>query len=178
MTGNKYQTEDPQGVDFAIEKLQNFLFSALNWENVEMFGRVDKVPNPEEKTALKPYAYYSGTDYRPVVRDDKFAANIFFVTADRAASQQGVSFTVETKIVFMIDLKRLYPTGPGRADHLAQTDALKALRGQTSFNVTSLGNGLRECLGEFDTEDIKFTNMPPNHVFCITGNLSYQVSCL
>jgi len=177
MTGNKYQTEEPKGVDFAIFKLQNFLFNALNWENVELFGRVDKVPNGEEKTALKPYAYYSGTDYNPVVRDDKFAANIFFVLADRANTQQGISFTVEAKIVFMVDLDRLYPNAAGRADHLAQMDVVKALKGQTNFLVTSLGNGLRECLGEFDTEDIKFTNMAPNHIFCITGNLSYQISC-
>lgn len=177
MIGNNHQLEDPQGVDFAIQRLQNFLFKNLSWENVEMFGRVDKVPNPENKTAFKPYAYYSGIDYRPVVRDDKFNANVFFVPADRATTKEGILFTIEIKVVFMVNLAKLYPGYAGRADQLAQKEANEAIKAQSAFSVTSIGTGLKESLGEFDIEDLKFTNMHPNHVFCITGNLNYHSSC-
>lgn len=177
MNGSNYLLDDPQGIDFAIQRLQKFLFSNLEWDNVEMHGRIDKVPNGEEREGFKPFAYYTSNDYRNVQRDDNYNANIFFVAANRNNATSPFTFTNEVRIVFMVDLKRLYPNYVGRADILAQKDALNTIQTQTAFTVTSIGTGVNESLGEFDNEDVKFTDMHPNHVFCITGQLSYTVSC-
>ena len=176
MTGNKYQIEPPVGIDFAIQRLQNLLFTAVSWENVQMFGRIDKIPNAEIKTAFKPFAYYSEMDYKPVVRDDNFSANIFFSCSDRSPTKEGISYINEMKIIVMLDLSRTHPN-TARADNLAQNEMVQAISQQTNFILTSIGTGMKECLGEFDTEDIKFTDMGKNHVFCLTGNINYQITC-
>lgn len=177
LNGENNALANPQGVDVAVQKIQNQLFSRLDWRDVQLFGRVSKVPNPEEKTGFKPYAFRSGKDYQNVTRDDRFNAQVFFVLADRQPTTGGILYKVECKIVFMINVAKLFPGSSDRADARAQSEAVKALTGQQTFAITSLGTGLKECLGEFDTEDLKFVDMQPNHVFCITGQLQYNISC-
>lgn len=175
--GNNYTLVSPAGVDASVQRVQNHLFKMLNWQKVDMYGRVSKVPHPEQKTAFTPQAYIRDKEYVDVLRNDKSSAQVFFVLADRSTTSQGALFTTECKIVFMLNLKEVYPTQVDRADTKAQEDVITALSGQGSFTVTSIGTGIKECLGEFDTENIKFTDIQPNHIFCVTGQLSYTISC-
>lgn len=176
MSGNNNILEDPKGLDFAIQRLQNLLFSDLSWTNIQMHGRVDKIPNPDN-TSFKPYAFFGGNDYKNVERDDNFTGNIFFVANDQSTSDNGISFTNSVDIVFMVNLRGLYPGYIGRASELAQKDAVMALANQTAFTITSIGSGVDEALGDLYKEDVKFTDMQPNHVFRITGNLNFLLNC-
>lgn len=176
MSGENNIIADPKGLDFAIQRLQNLLFRDLSWNNMQMHGRVDKVPNADND-GFKPYSYYLNNDYRNVERDDRYSGNIFFVANDQTTSNDGVSFINSVDVVFMINLKSIYPNYIGRASELAHNDAVKAFQNQTSFTITSIGSGVNESLSDFYKEDVKFTDMHPNHVFRITGNLSYLLSC-
>jgi len=177
MTGNNNTLENPKGSDFAIQRVQTLLFNKLPWENVQMYGRAVKVPHPEEKTRFTPQVRKTNGDHADPLRDDAFAANIFFTVADRANTAEGVLYKVECKIIVMLDLKKVYPNFNGLADEKAHEDVLRVLKTQKNFAPTSIGTGLKECFGEFDVENIKFTDIQPNHFFCVTGQLSYNISC-
>jgi len=177
MTGTNNTILEPKGSDFVIQRLQNRLFKDLDWEDIQMFGRASKIPYPEEKTRFSPQVCKSNGEYIDPLLSDSNNGNVFFVLGDRATTTEGFLYKIECKIIFMLNLKKVYSTYVGRADEKAHEDVVSVLKGQQNIAITSIGTGLKECLGEFDTENIKFTDVHPNHIFCITGQLSYSVTC-
>lgn len=176
MSGENNILSEPKGLDFAIQRLQNLLFSDLSWSNMQMHGRIDKIPNADNN-GFKPYAYFGYNDYKNVERNDKFNGNIFFVANDQSTSDNGISFNNIVDIVFMVNLESLYSGYLGRASEVAHNDAVKALANQTAFTITSIGSGVDEALRDLYKEDVKFNDMHPNHVFRITGDLNYLMNC-
>lgn len=177
LNGENHLLQDPKGVDFAVQNLQHHLYKNLNWDKVQMFGRVERVPLPENKVGFEPKAYYTGGQYKNVLRDDNYNANVFFSLSDRHLTNEGYFFRVDCRIVFMLNAKKIFPGSQERNDTRAQEDVIKALKMQQSFKPETLSVGVTESLEGFDTTGIKFTNVYPDHVFCVTGILSYQITC-
>jgi len=175
--GNNYTLLNPVGVDAAIQRVQILLSKKLDWQYIQLFGRAEKVPLPESKTGLKPMLYYGNNEYKEVMRDDNYFGQVFFVVANQQTTKEGVMYKANCKIVFMLNLAKIYANQPERADAKAQEEVMTALKSTSSFLPISIGTGIKESLGEFDTEDIKFTDVHPNHCFCVNGTLSYQISC-
>lgn len=178
MTGENHILDTPIGSDVSIQRVQKLLYDRLPWENVKIYGRAVKMPMPEDRTRLVPMVRKSNGEHADPLRDDLYNANIFFLLGDRANNAgDGVLYKVECKIIFMLNLKNVYPNFTGVADEKAHKDVINVLKAQRNFVPTSIGTGFKECFADLDTNNIKFTDVQPNHVFCITGQLSYNISC-
>ena len=172
---NNYLHETPKGIDIAIQRLQTRLFQLLNWPEIEVYGRVYK--NPTEKKGVVPEAYKGKGEYVDVFTNDRKTASIFFVDDDSHKSKEGILYTTKLKIVFMIDLKKAYPSIAHRADMEAEMDAIKIIRKQKNFLITDIEKGVKTALKDFDTESMLHYDMQPLHVFSVTGDFTYQISC-
>lgn len=170
-----YTITNPKGIDFTIQKIQNYLFEKLNWGEINVYGRVYK--NPSEQKGLMLEAYISNNEYKDVFTEDTKNANIFFVEDDIHPSKDGIIFTPKLKIVFMVNLKKAYPNIAHRADIEAEMEAIELIRKKTGFTFENLEKGIKQCLGEFYTEGIKLSDMHPYHTFAISGEIKYQLSC-
>lgn len=171
-----YTIENPKGIDFTIQKLQTHLFDKLNWGDIDVYGRVYK--NPSEQKGLKLEAYIGNDEYRDVFTNDAKNANIFFVEDDVHTSKEGIRFVTKVKIVFMVNLKKIYPDITYRADSEAEMDAIKVIRNNSKFSFEKMEKGIKESIGEYYTEGIKLNDMQPYHIFSITGEITYNISCI
>lgn len=171
-----YTITNPKGIDFTIQKLQNYLFEKLNWGEIDVYGRVYK--NPSEQKGLMLEAYIGNNEYKDVFTDDTKNANIFFVEDDVHTSNEGIKFTNKLKIVFMVNLKKAYPNITHRADMEAEIEAIELIRKKSGFSFEKVEKGIKQVLGEFYTDGIKLNDMHPYHIFSITGEITYQISCL
>lgn len=78
----------------------------------------------------------------------------------------------------MVNLKKAYPNITHRADMEAEMEAIKLIRQKPMFEFESIEKGIKQVLGEFNTDSIKLNDMQPYHVFSISGSITYQISCL
>lgn len=174
-----YTIDNPKAIDLTIQKIQTYLFDNLNWGEIDVYGRVYK--NPSETKGLVLEAYIGNDEYKDVFTDDSKVANIFFIEDDDHSSVEGIKFTSKLKIVFMVNLRKAYPNINHRADMEAQIDAITLMRKRSGFSFKANGGlekGIKKCLGEFYTDSIVTNDMHPYHVFSITGEITYQISCL
>lgn len=171
-----YKIESPKGIDTQIQKIQTHLHNKLNWGDIDVYGRVYR--NPLKKNVLCLEAYVGNNEYKDVYTNDFKNGSVFFVEDDVHKSKDGVRFTNKVKIVFMINLKKIYPNITHRADMESEMKAIDLVRQNSIFSFESLEKGVKQVLGEFYTEGIKTDDMHPFHVFSITGEVSYIISCL
>lgn len=175
-----YTLDKPKGIDYAIQRMQNHLFKKLGWSNFDIYGRVYK--NISKKSGqVVPEAYIGNGEYKDVLTNDKKDAMVFFVDADEHTSISGHTFTSEVSVVFIVNLKKLYPNAVNRADTDVQIHADKIIRGARIFNVTAntpitITKGLENVLSEFDTTNIKLSDFQPYHIFSIKGTLNYLIT--
>jgi hypothetical protein len=170
-----YTITNPKGIDFPIQKIQNYLFDKLNWGDIAVYGRVHKNPSGQKGILLE--AYIGHNEYKDVFTDDTKNATIFFVEDDVHNSKEGIRFTTKIKIVFMVNLSKTFPSILHRADMEAEMTAIEIIRKRSGFSFEKLEKGIKQCLGEFYTEGIKLNDMHPYHTFSITGEITYQISC-
>lgn len=171
-----YTIKNPKGIDFTIQKIQNYLYDNLNWGNIDVFGRVYK--NPSEQKGLMLEAYIGNNEYKDVFTNDVRTANIFFIDDQEHNSKEGILFKTKVKIVFMVNLSKAYLRTSHRADMEAEIDVIKLIRQNPNFSFEKIEKGIKQSLGEYYTDSIKLNDMHPYHVFSISGEISYQISCL
>lgn len=167
---------NPKGIDRAIQTIQTYLFDNLGWGDIDVYGRVFKNINKEGKLVAE--AYKGNNEYIDVFTNDSKNGSVFFIESDVHNSKEGIRFSNSLKIVFMVNLKKVLPGIVHRADMEAEFKAIELLRKTHRFSFEKMGKGIKESLGEFYTEGIKTDDMQPYHVFSITGEVTYTVSCL
>jgi len=170
-----YTILNPKGIDLPIQKIQNYLFDKLDWGDIAVYGRVHK--NPSRQKGLVLEAYIGHNEYKDVFTDDTKNATIFFVEDDVHTTKEGMLFSNKLKIVFMVNLKKIYPKMMHRTDMEAEMKAIALIRKKPGFSFEKLEKGIKQCLGEFYTAGIKLNDMHPYHTFSITGEITYQISC-
>lgn len=171
-----YTIENPEGIDVSIQRIQNYLFKNLLWSDIDVYGRV--FANPSKTKGMTLEAYISKNEYKDVFTNDKNAATIFFIEDNKHTTNEGVRFTNNIQIVFIVNLKKVFPNILHRADMEAEKKAIELLRGRPNFSMTDLQKGISEVFKGFNTDQIKLSDMHPYHVFSINGDLTYQISCL
>ena len=128
-----YTISNPKAIDFAIQKIQTYLFENLKWGNFDVYGRVYK--NPTEQKGITLEAYIGNNEYKDVFTNDYKNATVFFIDDDIHNSKEGILFSNKIKIVFMVNLKKAYPNITHRADMEAEMEAIKS-------KATPIKNGL------------------------------------
>lgn len=162
------------GIDNKIKIMQDVLFQHLGFDNVDFYGRVQKVTTKDDK-GLSPQVYISNTERKEVFYDDRNAlgGNVFFVDNDEHTTTDGKRFTAKVKVVFMLNLNKVSSVKNYRADSEIQQKAIELLVKLKAIEITSIEKGIDNVLSEFNTERIKKSDLQPYHTFSINGNLYY-----
>jgi len=166
--------ENPKGIDAKINMIQNMIHDKIGWSGIEVFGRVFKNPSKTKGDTLE--AYIGKKEYKDVFTNDKNNGNIFFIEDSEHKTKEGVLFTNTISIVFMINLKRLYPELENRADLNAQEDAIRIVKKSRIVKVPIIEKDITKIFNKINIENLKLVNMQPFHVFAIEGDISYYLN--
>lgn len=174
-----YNTYPSTGIDARVKQIQNALFNHLGFTNVDFYGCVLKSLNKDSKTIV-PEFYHDFPRKREVYYDGKTAAggNVFFIDSDEHKELKGGLFQSNVKIVFMLNLEKLFPEKQYRASSEVQENCIKLVKKLGCFSSSLiLEKGLENVLKGFDTSKIKLNDMQPYHIFSINGSLEYSYNC-
>lgn len=162
------------GIDNKIKIMQDVLFQHLGFENVDFYGRVQKIIAKDEK-GTTPQVYVSNTERKEVLYDDRNApgGNVFFVDNDEHTTVDGKRFAAKVKVVFMLNLNKVASVKDYRADSEIQEKVIDLLMKLKAIEITSIEKGIDNVLSDFNTERIKKSDLQPYHTFSINGNLYY-----
>lgn len=162
------------GIDTKIKIMQDVLFQHLGFENVDFYGRVQKVSTKDNKGFI-PEVHISNTERKEVLYDDRKApgGNVFFVENDEHTTTDGKLFVAKVKIVFMLNLNKVATVKSYRADAEIQQKAIDLLQRLKAIEITSIEKGVENVLSDFNTESISAHDLQPYHTFSINGNLNY-----
>lgn len=174
MAKQNYIIDDPKGVDNPIQDIQDFLFNRLAWTDFDIYGRVFKIISDKGKL---PRAFIPGKEYKDVFTDDRRTASIFFIVDDQQSTKQGIMFTAKVKVVFMVNLKKLFPDLTKRGDTDAQMMAVELINEKRSFNFNGeIQTDVDEVFKGFNTDGLKLTDLGNYHVFSLNGEINYTVA--
>lgn len=171
MNYNNYPTK---GIDHKILLIQNALNLHLDFDGVDFYGRVLKTLAKDGKSFV-PEVHISNKERKEVFYDDRNApgGNVFFIDDDNHTSKDGKMFTAKVKIVFMLNLDKLFPNSTYRADSEVQETCVNLVQKIKSLEITGIEKGLKNVLKDFDITKIKCNDIQPYHTFSINGNLKY-----
>ena len=166
------------GIDNKIQIIQNVLSDHLGLSNVDFYGRVLKTLNKDGKSFV-PEVHISNAERKEVYYDDKNApgGNVFFIDSEEHKTKDGVQYTAQVKIVFMLNLNAIFPNVNYRADTEIQEQVVKLINKLRTLNITGIEKGLSNVLKGFSIEGIKKSDLQPYHTFAVLGDLNYTFNC-
>ena len=169
-----YNNYPAKGIDHKILLIQNALNLHLDFDCVDFYGRVLKTLAKDGKSFI-PEVHISNRERKEVFYDDMNApgGNVFFIDSDDHVSKDGKMYTAKVKIVFMLNLDKLFPNLSYRADSEVQEMCVNLVQKIKSLEITGIEKGLKNVLKDFDTTKIKCNDIQPYHTFSINGNLKY-----
>lgn len=173
-----YNDYPSKGIDHKIKLIQNALELHLGFTGVDFYGRVQKALAKDGKS-FTPEVHVSNKERKGVFYDDRNApgGNVFFIDDDNHTSKDGKLFTAKVKIVFMLNLNKLFPNATYRADSEVQDICVKLVEKIKALEVTGIEKGLKNVFKDFNIENIKLNDLQPYHTFSITGDLKYTFNC-
>lgn len=168
------------GIDTVIQSIQTTLYNELvnEWvDDIDAHGRVYKNISSTDSSIL-PQWYMGNGEYKDVYYNDQFSASFMFVDNDNHDTEDEMVFTTNVRVVFMLDLKRVKPNEPGRADMITQNDVVEILRNNAfnRFSITGITKGVSNVFRGFKTDGIKFSDIQPYHCFSVNIDLSYYLT--
>jgi hypothetical protein len=173
-----YNNYPAKGIDHKILLIQNVLHLHLGFVGVDFYGRVLKTLS-KDGNSFVPEVHTSHNERKEVFYDDVKApgGNVFFVDDDNHTSKDGKLFTAKVKIVFMLNLDKLFPNTAYRADSEVQDICVKLVEKIKALDITGLEKGLKNVLKDFDITKVKLNDLQPYHTFSINGELKYKFNC-
>lgn len=168
--------DNPKGADRVAQIIQNRIFNNIGWSNIDVYGITEKSFDKLGSPVLEAYA--GSGENKDVLFNDNRNASIFMIDDVEHKSRDGVRFSTILKVVFMIDLEKLFPDALHRAKQEAQLQAIKILRETPNFKFRGLEKGVRASLENFFYNDLIIFDLHPYHTFSISGEINYTVSCL
>ena len=181
-----YIIDGPVGLDKEVQKTQVIIFDNLKtkWKTegvdvnktLDVFGRVRK--NPINQSGFFPEAYIGNGEYRDLYLNDGVNATVCFIeedNKDHSTDDFGEFYFADGKFVFMVNLKKCYPTINHRADSEAQLEAISQLKKNKMFTIDGIQKGLPNIFKGFEISKITTDDMHPFHIFAITGTMKYKI---
>ena len=130
-----------EGLSAAIQTVQEELYASLPnfWAgDIEGFGKVyknienssDDIPKYYKSAKIFIPEVYNSTkgDYEDVYYNDSKSCVFCFLISDKDNTDDELVFKNNVKVVFMVDLSKIYPLDNERQDAKAQKDAIQVLR--------------------------------------------------
>lgn len=179
------------GLDATIQGIQIDLYDQLAnvWSgDIEGYGRVyknlenstDDIPKYYKSSKIFIPEWYNASkgDYEELYYDDNKAAQFCFIVGDSDTTVDSNLYTTKTKVVFMVDLNKIYPGNTQRLDEKAHRDAIEILRnfGYNKFQITGISKGIDFVFTGFTTLNIRFNDLHPLHCFSVNIDLEYYLT--
>lgn len=165
---------NPIAIDVDLQKLQIDLYAQLEsrWANksIDGYGRVYRNNETPE--------YFSEQEgYVDTFLNDKIDASFSFIVSEESPTEDQYMFNNDVKVVFIVNLKSLFPAEQGRADQMAQRDAVELLRkiSRQRYLITGVQTGLANVFSGFDISKITKDDLHPFHIFSVNTTLNFQV---
>jgi len=169
----------PEVLDIEIQGIQDDLYTNLVglWSgDISAYGRVYK--NQTSKGLIPEWYNSSEKDYEEVYYDDKKACVFCFLVGDKDTTEDEVLFIADVKVVFMLDLSKIYPGETERQDAKAQRDVVNFLRDYnlSRYDITDIERGIDTIFSSYETSGIKFNDLQPLHSFSVNLKLRYHLT--
>jgi hypothetical protein len=181
----------PIGIDETIQSFQIDLYRelALVWGgDIDGYGKVEK--NPENVGTEIPSYYQTSKivipewynaiekDYEEVYYNDNKSCVFCFLTADTDDTTDSIVYNTKVKVVFMVDLNKIYPSDTERLTSKAHRDAIEILRNWSfnKFEIKGIERRIEIIFREYTTDKIKFNDMHPLHCFAVKIDLQYYLT--
>lgn len=170
---------EPIGIDVEIQGVQKNLYANLVglWSgDISAYGRIYK--NQSDKGLIPEWYNSSKKDYEEVYYDDKKSCVFCFLVGDNDTTEDELLFITNVKIVFMLDLSKVYPSETERQDAKVQRDVVNFLRDYNfqRYKITDIERGIDTIFNDYETSGIKFNDIQPFHSFSVNLTLSYELT--
>lgn len=163
-------------VDFAIQKLQSWIYSQLTWADYVSYGRIYK--NKNESGDVIPEFYTSNNEYIEILFNDRHDATSFFVASDNIDIFDKSILEQNVSLIYQAKIDKLYPSTTHRADSELHNEITKLLMSSPyDVELLSIEIGIDNVYKEFETENVKFTDMSDFHVCRFNLKIKFSTNC-
>ena len=139
-------------------------------DNIPTYYKSSKIFIPEVYNSIK-------GNYEDVYYNNSKSCVFCFLIDDKDSTIDEIVFTNNVKVVFMVDLSKIYPLQNERQDAKAQKDAVQALRDISGeFIVNEVQRGIDNIFNEYTTSSMRFNDLQPLHAFSINIDLNYYLT--
>ena len=175
----------PVGLDLEMHKIQTLVYTYLttnscvkgDYSNYESYNRVYK---NETKDGVVAETFLTGNDYKDVFLNDNVGVSSFFIANDDEDHITPTRKQRTISLIFQINLSKVYPNIPHRADEEFHNEVSNALAGLKKPSI-KLGAkvGINNVYSEFEVQKLKdkFHDMQPYHVFRQDFEVQYDYDC-
>lgn len=175
----------PVGLDLEMHKIQTLVYTYLttnscvkgDYSNYESYNRVYK---NETKDGVVAETFLTGNDYKDVFLNDNVGVSSFFIANDDEDYITPTRKQRTISLIFQINLSKVYPNIPHRADEEFHNEVSNALAGLKKPSI-KLGAkvGINNVYSEFEVQKLKdkFHDMQPYHVFRQDFEVQYDYDC-
>lgn len=174
-----YLKENIESIDAVIQDMQERIYDSLGevWgANLEAYGRAYK--NHNSHGEYKPQWYIGSNQYsNDVLFNDSSDGCFFFLEGGTHRTSDELVFEVEAKIVFMLDIGRIYDENGERLDVVVQRQVIDSIRkaADRRFIITAIEKDMDSIFQGYDVSDMTVKNLQPLHTFAIVGDLTYYM---
>lgn len=179
------------GIDFSIQSIQTDLYNELVslWgDNIDGYGRVyknlenspDDIPKYYKSSKIFIPEWYNSSkkDYEDLYYDDTKNAVFCFIVGDNDTTEDSIKYTNTVRVVFLVDLSKIYGGEVERLDEKAHRDVLEVLRNYNfgKYKINGISRGIDFVFSGFTTINIRFDDMHPQHCFSVDLDLEYYLT--
>lgn len=170
-----HEKENPIGVDVPIQEMQRLLKKKLNWNNVDIFGRVYKMKDGE---IVLPHAYIGGGEHdKSVLTNEKGNNRVFFIVNGEEKELPGGQMEVEIKTVVITDLDQTFPDINHRPDNEARNHVHTIVKSSGQFrNVTKIESEYDKVMKGYEVSYALKLDVHPMHIFAIVSKVKYYLN--
>lgn len=167
---------NPVGVDKVLGQYQKALHDylitkwALQSADFNCYPRIYK----NQRGDMQVPEVFNGVDYTEAHFDT--VSYSFFGQSDKVDYKAPLNST-SVYLVFKLDLKKIKPAVPHRADEEVRIDVQQfAAKGQYGFELQSIETGVNAAFREYAgwVKDVKYSDMHPWHVFRLNLLVKYD----
>lgn len=181
----------PIGLDKTIQGIQEDIYNEMQcvWQgNLVGYGRVEKTPVNDGESVPDYYQtskivipeWYNARlkDYEEVYYNDDNAAQFCFLVGDTDSPIDERTFVSQGKVVFWVDLSRIYPIEEERATSRAHRDVMEVLRNFNlgRYEIGNIEKRIDIIFREYKTSNVQFNDMHPLHCFAVNLDLTYYLT--
>lgn len=165
----------PKGIDEKLKIVQDVIAGHIGWSDIDIYGRVIRIQSPKSKLIV-PHVQISELETAALSIDDNVSPSgvAFFIDEEKHAPKGGKMVEADVKIVFMLNLKNIFPTTVVRPDMLAEDKALKLIKRIGAVRNLGIEKGVTTILKGFNYKAYQQFDIAPYYTFAITGKINYN----